>query len=154
MNHWKCYATVFLVLASGGVAAQQKMSQPEAMQQLLNQADQQAAFARGMTFGDRYNEHWHKGMISLPQARKSLAEEWQKLGLSPELAKQVAATYRGDSSGLLSHPPLEGRDEKVVSAMIQQALAAKHYPMANRLLIDYERQRLKLEPMSAQVPTH
>ena len=125
MNHWKCYATMFLVLASGGVAAQQKMSQPEAMQQLLNQADQQAAFARGMTFGDRYNEHWHKGMISLPQARKSLAEEWQKLGLSPELAKQVAATYRGDSSGLLSHPPLEGRDEKVMSTMIQQALAAK-----------------------------
>ncbi|MFK2904242.1 hypothetical protein ISP17_09710 [Dyella ginsengisoli] len=154
MNHWKCFVAMILLLSSGAAAAQQKMSQPEANQQLLDQANQQAAFARGMTFGDRYNEHWHKGMISLPQARKSLAEEWQKLGLSPELAKQVAATYRGDSSAMLNHPPLEGRSEKEVSAMIQQALTAKHYPMANRLLIDYERQRLNLEPMSAQVPTH
>lgn len=107
-----------------------------------------------MEFGDRYNEHWHEGMITLPQARKSLAGEWEKLGLSPELAKQVAATYRDDSSAMLNHPPLEGRSEKEVSAMIQQALVAKHYPMANRLLIDYERHRLNLEPMSAQVPTH
>ena len=153
MKHLKCGAAMILLLASGAAGAQ-KMSQPEAVQQLADQASQQAAFARSMEFGERYNEHWHKGMISLPQARKSLAEEWQKLGLSPELANQVAATYRGDSSALLNHPPLEGRSEKEVSAMIQQALVAKHYPMANRLLIDYERQRLNLEPMSAQVPTH
>lgn len=152
MNYGTCFVATILLLANGAAAAQQ-MSQPEAMQQLMNQASHQAELTRSMAFGDRYNEHWHKGMVSLPQARKSLAEEWQKLGLSPELAKQVAATYRGDSSAMLNHPSLEGRSEKEVSAMIQQALVAKHYPMANRLLIDYERKRLNLEQLSAQVPT-
>lgn len=118
---------MILLLASGAAVAQ-KMSQSEAVQQLADQAGQRAAFSRAMEFGDRYNEHWHQGIISLPQARKSLAEEWQELGLSPEPAKQVAATYRPDSSALLNHPPLEGRSEKEVSAMIQQALVAKHYP--------------------------
>lgn len=154
MKNVTCGAAMVVLLASGAVCAQQKMSQSAAVQQLANQASQEAAFKRGMAFGDRYNEHWEKGMISLPQARKSLAREWEKLGLPKELAEQVAATYRSDSSALLNHPPLEGRTEKDVSAMIQRALEAKHYPMANRLLIDYERQRLNLEPMSAQVPTY
>lgn len=152
MNHRKSCAVMILLLASGAVAARQKMSQPEAVQQLTNQASQQSAFRSGMTFGDRYNDHWQKGMISLPDARKSLAQEWQKLGLTPDQAKLVANTYRGDTNGMVTHPPLEGRSEKEVSQLIQVALVSKHYRAANQLLIDYERLRLNLEPVSAQVP--
>lgn len=154
MKHRKSCAVMILLLASGAVAARQKMSQPEAVQQLTDQASRQAAFRKGMTFGDRYNEHWQKGMISLPDARKSLAQEWQKLGLSPEQAKVVANTYRGDTNGMVTHPPLEGRSEKEVSELIQVALASKRYRAANQLLIDYERLRLHLEPVSAKVDQH
>lgn len=154
MNYRKCSVAVILLLASGAVAAQQQMSQSSAVQQLTDAASRQSAISRGMAFGDRYNEGWEKGMISLPQARKSLAKEWEKVGLSPAQAKMVADTYRADTSALLTHPPLEGRSDKEVSAMIQQALAAKHYRMANQLLIDYERYRLKMEPVSAHAPRH
>lgn len=89
MNDWKCCAAIILVVANGVVAAQ-KMSQMQASRQLLDLATQRAAIGRGMTFGDRYNEHWHKGMVTLAEARKSLAGDWQKLGPSAEQAKVVA----------------------------------------------------------------
>ncbi|MFK2904243.1 hypothetical protein ISP17_09715 [Dyella ginsengisoli] len=149
MNNRKWYVAMILLAASGGVAAQQ-MSQGDANQRLMEQASRQAGMTRADTFGDRYNEHLQKGMISLKDARKSLAAEWQKLGLSPEQATAVASTYRADSSAMLSHPSLERRSDKEVSAMIQQALASKNYRMANQLLIDYERQKLHAEPASAQ----
>lgn len=154
MNHCKYCAALILLLASGAVAAQQRMSQSEAVQRLTDQASRQAGVAHGMTFGDRYNEVWEKGMVTLPAARKSLAGEWQKLGLSPEQAKAVAAAYRPDANAMLTHPPLEGRSNKDISAMIQEALVSKNYRMANRLLIDFERLKLRLEPVSAQAPTH
>lgn len=149
MNNRKWYVAMILLAASGGVAAQQ-MSQGDANQRLMEQASRQAGMTRADTFGDRYNEHLQKGMISLKDARKSLAAEWQKLGLSPEQATAVASTYRADSSAMLSHPSLERRSDKEVSAMIQQALASKNYRMANQLLIDYERQKLHAETASAQ----
>lgn len=151
MNHRKFLAAAVLLLVSGAISAQQRMSQPEANAQLLGDANNRAAFSRSMTFGDHYNENWKKGMVSLPQARKSLAEEWQKLGLSPEQAKTVAAAFRADTTGMVSHPSLKDRGPKEVSAMIQEALVSKHYRLANQLLIDYERQTLNLEPSSAKV---
>lgn len=149
MNNRKWYVAMILLAASGSIAAQQ-MSQGDANQRLMEQASRQAGMNRADTFGDRYNEHMQKGMISLKDARKSLAAEWQKLGLSPEQATAVASTYRADSSAMLSHPSLERRSDKEVSAMIQQALASKNYRMANQLLIDYERQKIHAEPASAQ----
>jgi hypothetical protein len=153
MKHVKCCAAVILILASGTVAARQKMSQPEAVQRLADDASRQAGARRADMFGDRWNDHMHQGMVSLPAARKSLAEEWQKLGLSPEQAKAVASTYRSDNSAMLLHPPLDGRSDKEVSEMIHAALTKKNYRMANQLLIDYERQRLHLEVASAAAPT-
>lgn len=150
MNNRKWHVAMILLMVSGSIAAQQQMSQGEANQRLMEDASRQAGMSRADTFGDRYNEHLQKGMISLKAARESLAAEWQKLGLSPEQATAVASTYRADSSAMLSHPSLERRSDKEVSAMIQQALASKNYRMANQLLIDYERQKLHAEPASAQ----
>jgi hypothetical protein len=149
MNNRKWYAAMILFGACGSIAAQQ-MSQGDANQRLMEQASRQAGMSRSDTFGDRYNEHLQKGMISLAAARKSLAAEWQKLGLSPEQATAVASTYRADTSAMLNHPSLERRSDKEVSAMIQQALASKNYRMANQLLIDYERQKLHVDSASAQ----
>ncbi|WP_017463527.1 hypothetical protein [Dyella ginsengisoli] len=153
MNQWKWCVVGVLVLASGGVAAQ-KLSQAQAADQLMGLASQRAAFSRGMTFGVRYNEHWETGMVTLADARKSLFEDWQKLGLSAAQAKVVADAYVGDTDGMVTHPPLEGRNDEQISAMIRRALSANRYRDANQLLIDYERKRLRMEPVSAKAPSH
>lgn len=150
MNTWKWCLVIVLLSVGSGAAARQQMSQEQANQQLMEDASRRAGLSRADTFGDRYNEHLQKGMISLADARKSLAAEWQKLGLSPEQATAVASTYRADSSALLTHPSLARMSDKEVSAMIQQALASKNYRMANQLLIDFERQKMHAASASAE----
>ena len=84
---------------------------------------------------------WSKG-IPLSVARKSLALEWQKLGLSPALAKNVANSYRAEA---VPHPSVAGRSDQEVSAMIHDALVARKYALANQLLIDFERNKVLLK---------
>ena len=140
--------------ASGAAAAQESSSQGLAAQRAMEDANRRAVMSREDTFRSGNDDAWRSGMITLDAARKSLAREWQKLGLSPELATTVAHAYRADSSTLLSHPPLEGRSDQDVSAMIQRALQSKNYRLANQLLIDFERKKLHAEPVSTKPPSH
>ncbi|HEU4669235.1 MAG TPA: hypothetical protein VFR91_00885 [Dyella sp.] len=153
MNFWKPLA-VLALLGTSGLAIGQEMSQAQAAQRALDDANRRAVMSREEAFHFGNDEAWKSGMITLDSARKSLAQEWQKLGLSQELATTVANTYTADSSRLLHHPPLQGRSDEQISAMIQRALASKNYRMANQLLIDFERKKLHAEPVSATPPSH
>lgn len=152
MKFWKLSA-VLVLLGTCGVAIGQEMSQAQAAQRALDDANRRAVISREESFHFGNDEAWKSGMITLTTARKSLAQEWQKLGLSPEMATTVANTYRADSSRLLSHPSLKGLSNEQISGMIQQALASKNYRMANQLLIDFERKKIHAEPVSARPPS-
>ncbi|MCP1373302.1 hypothetical protein [Dyella lutea] len=154
MNYWKLLVAVVSLGACGVVVGQEASNQGMAAQRALDEANRRAVMSREESFRFGNDQAWKSGMISLATARKSLAKEWEKLGLSPEMATTVANTYRADSSSLLSHPPLEGRSDKEVSGMIQQALVSKNYRMANQLLIDFERKKLHAEPVSSKPPSH
>jgi hypothetical protein len=98
------------------------------------------------------NERWRKSMVSLPQARARLAEEWQHLGISAKDAKVIASAYRPDDANLLQHAPLRGKSGAEIATMLQSALAQKNYRLANQLLIDYERVNVQKDPSATGMP--
>jgi hypothetical protein len=92
------------------------------------------------------NELWMKSMVSLPQARARLAAEWQHLGVSAKDAKVIASAYRPDDAERFQHAPLRGKSDTEIASMLQSALVAKNYRLANLLLIDYERLNVRRDP--------
>ena len=114
----------------------------------LSQQEAHAFAARGdeRRQSDRTaSDLWAKRLRSLPLAREWLALEWQHLGVPADQATVVASAYQGDQPGR-SSLPLKGKSDQEIASMLQGALRAKNYGLADRLLIEYERYRLSPRP--------
>jgi hypothetical protein len=107
----------------------------------------QARNAREMEAGDR--QAWLNSLANQTKLRAKLAEAWQRMGLAPAMAKQVADAYDPELATHMHHTSMRGKSDQEVAGMLQTALSEKHYLIANQLLIDYQRQKLKLAEMSA-----
>lgn len=103
--------------------------------QLQNKADQVAE-------GDR--QAWLNSSASLVKLRAKLAEAWQGMGMSPQGAKVVADAYDPTFASHMHHASLRGKSDQEVAQMLQAALKDKHYLVADQLLIDYQREKLRL----------
>lgn len=103
--------------------------------QAQNKADQ---FAEG----DR--QAWLNASANLAKLRAKLAEAWQGMGMSPQGAKLVADAYDPNFAAHMHHASLRGKSDQEVAQMLQAALKDKHYLAADQLLIDYQREKLRL----------
>ena len=109
-------------------------------QEMLDREMQNAA--RDMEEGQRRS--WLDSMANLAKLRIKLAEAWQGMGMSPQGAKVVADAYDPNLAARMHHESLRGKSDEEVAEMLQSAIRQKHYLSANQLLIDYERNRLRI----------
>jgi hypothetical protein len=56
----------------------------------------------------------------------------------------VADSYDPTLASQMHHTSLRGKTDAEVAGLLQSALAANHYLVADQLLIDYQRQKLSL----------
>jgi hypothetical protein len=87
-----------------------------------------------------------KSLATMNKLRAKLAEAWQTLGMSPQAAQTVAAAYQPQLAENVNHhhPSLRGKSDEEVAAMLQSALSSKNYILADQLLIDRQREQLRL----------
>jgi hypothetical protein len=97
---------------------------------------------RDMEEGQRRS--WLNSMANLAKLRIKLAEAWQGMGMSPQGAKVVANAYEPNLAAHMHHESLRGKSDEEVAGMLQSAIRQKHYLSANQLLIDFERNRLRI----------
>lgn len=109
-------------------------------QEMLNREMQNAA--REMEVGERRS--WLNSIANLAKLRIKLAEAWQSMGMSPQGAKEVANAYDPNLATRMHHESLRGKSDEEVAEMLQSAIREKHYLGADQLLIDYERNRLRI----------
>jgi hypothetical protein len=142
---------VALAMAAPGAFAQHQ-SRPQlppggrapTMQDVYNR---QARNARDMEVGDR--QAWLNSLANQNKLRAKLAEAWQGMGVAPGTAKTIADAYDPEMASQMHHTSMRGKSDQEVAVMLQSALTAKHYLVANQLLIDYQREKLKLAEMTA-----
>ncbi|SEJ01351.1 hypothetical protein [Frateuria terrea] len=136
-------------------AQQQTRPQPSlsAVQRQQQQNRQVADYAKTSQLGNE--QALRNGMTNQTKLRDKLAEAWRGMGLSPQAAKTVADAYDADLASQMHHTSIRGRSDQEVAAMLQSALAAKHYLVADQLLIDYQRAKLNLAEMGkSDAATH
>lgn len=143
-------AVLALTISTAFAQQQQPQSDPNAdmmrrqqdtyNRQLQNKADQ---FAEG----DR--QAWLNSAANLAKLRVKLAEAWQGMGMSPQGAKFVADAYDPNLAFHMHRASLRGKSDQEVAQMLQSALKDKHYMMADQLLIDYQREKLRLGASAA-----
>lgn len=109
-------------------------------QEMLDREMQNAA--RDMEEGQRRS--WLDSIANLAKLRIKLAEAWQGMGMSPQGAKVVANAYDPNLAARMHHESLRGKSDEEVAEMLQSAIRQKHYLSADQLLIDYERNRLRI----------
>ena len=109
-------------------------------QEMLDREMQNAA--RDMEGRER--QSWLDSIANLAKLRIKLAEAWQGMGMSPQGAKVVADAYDPNLAARMHHESLRGKSDEEVAEMLQSAIRQKHYLSANQLLIDYERNRLRI----------
>lgn len=97
--------------------------------------------------GDR--QAWLNSSANLVKLRAKLAEAWQGMGMSPQGAKFVADAYDPTFASHMHHASLRGKSDQEVAQMLQAALKDKHYLAADQLLIDYQREKLRLGSSAA-----
>jgi hypothetical protein len=61
----------------------------------------------------------------------------------------VADAYDPNLAQHIHHAQLRGKSDQEIAQMMQDALKEKRYMDANQLLIDYQRQKLKLSETTA-----
>lgn len=140
-----------LALAAPAIHAQQRpgsLPGGSSMQNLQrNNARAAAQNAQSTEYGDR--QAWLDSMASLAKLRAKLAEAWQNMGMSPQGAQFVAAAYDPALASRIHHARIRGKSDQEIAQMMQDALKEKRYMDANQLLIDYQRQKLKLSETTA-----
>jgi hypothetical protein len=109
--------------------------------------NRQARNAREMQSGDR--QAWLNSLANQTKLRAKLTEAWQGMGLAPAMAKTIADAYDPQMASRMHHTAMRGKSDQEVAAMLQTALTAKRYLVANQLLIDYQREKLNLAEMTA-----
>ena len=109
-------------------------------QELMNSQVQNTL--HDMERGER--QAWINSMANLSKLRLKLAEAWQVMGMSSQGAKAVADAYDPGLAAGIHHEPLHGKSDEQVAAMLQDAIRQKHYLSADQLLIDYQRDKLRM----------
>lgn len=135
------------VVAPGAFAQQKPKPQPDTRATMQDVYRSQARGAKEMEAGDR--QAWLNSLANQTKLRAKLAEAWQGMGLSPQAAKTIADAYDPQMASQMHHTSMRGKSDQEVAALLQSALTAKHYLVANQLLIDYQREKLKLGEMVA-----
>ncbi|MBQ4856000.1 hypothetical protein IMW82_15125 [Rhodanobacter sp. B2A1Ga4] len=107
-----------------------------------NELRMRANWYNDLQHGDRQTSI--NSLANLTKLREKLAEAWQTLGLSPPVAKAVAAAYQPNFSLNSRRASLLGKSDEEIAALIQSSLAKKDYLLANQTLIDLQTKRMKL----------
>lgn len=133
------------VVAPGVFAQQQSRPNPPpgtrspTLQDVYNR---QARNAKEMQVGEY--QAWRNSLTNQTKLRAKLAEAWQGMGVAPQAAKTIADAYDPELASHMHHTPMRGKSDQEVAALLQSALAAEHYLVADQLLIDYQREKLSL----------
>lgn len=142
----KMFILLTAVLAAPALHAQQRSREQLPQQSLRILQEQQARQAaesyRSLERGDQ--QAWIHSIANQQKLRAALVAAWQQLGMSPQAAQVVASAYKPERAQRLHHASLRGKDDQQIAAMLQSALHDKDYLLANQLLIDYQRERLRL----------
>lgn len=145
MNRNLLFAAVLVLAAPVAFAQQQPQRDPMQDMMRRQQESNQRQFdnnQREFVRGD--HQAWLNSMANLTKLRAKLTEAWQGMGMSPQGAKLVADAYDPNLAARLRHVSLRGKSDQDVAQMMQLALKEKRYLDANQLLIDYQREKLKL----------
>ncbi|MEI7037843.1 hypothetical protein [Fulvimonas yonginensis] len=131
--------------------AQQQPQRDTTQQSMRNIQELHQREARNMQSDLERGDHqaWLNSMKNLTRLRARLAEAWQSMGMSPQGAQVVANAYDPDRSNGYRQP-LHGKSDQEVADMMRAALAAKDYQKADQLLIDYQREKLRLSESAPQ----
>lgn len=98
--------------------------------------------AHNLEQGER--QSWLNAMANLAKLRLKLAEAWQGMGVSPEGAKVIADAYDPNVAAGMHHASLRGKSDQEVAQMLQSSVKEKKFMIADQLLIDYQRQKLRM----------
>ncbi|WP_426688146.1 hypothetical protein [Rhodanobacter ginsengiterrae] len=147
MNRNFLFAMGLTLLAPAAVAQMAAKLDPGSAGQVVQN---QEAVDRAMQNAAREMEtaqrrSWLNAMANLAKLRVKLAEAWQAMGMSPQVAKVVADAYDPNLAARMHPESLRGKSDAQVAEMLQSAIREKHYLSANQLLIDYERNRLRMD---------
>jgi hypothetical protein len=146
MNRNVLFAMGLTLLAPAAWAQTAAKLDPGSAAQVARNQEMQS---RQMQSATRYMEEaerrsWLKSTANLAKLRVKLAEAWQSMGLSPQGAKVVADAYVPNLVARMRHDLARGKSDEGVAEMLQSAIRQKRYLEADQLLIDYERNRLRL----------
>jgi hypothetical protein len=137
-----------LVLALPALHAQQAtQQQPNAQSQYNIQQNQLRQLQHSADTIQRNDLTYSiKSLATMNKLRAKLAEAWQTLGMSPQAAQALAAAYQPQLAENVNHrhPSLRDKSDAEVAAMLQSALEKKNYILADQLLIDRQREQLRL----------
>jgi hypothetical protein len=147
----KRHGGFFLVLAllAPAAFAQPQSTTPSSSQhqQEMNMQRQGAHIAKSTELGDR--QAARDSLANLAKLHAGLAQAWQHMGLSPEAAQRVANAYDPNLASQMHHTSLHGKTDDQIAGLLRDAVAANHFLVADQLLIDYQRQKLSMNEMTA-----
>ncbi|NUR24237.1 hypothetical protein [Frateuria sp.] len=148
-----------LMLAAPAALAQQQNqpSQDQVAEQMMRMHQEQLnrqAQNTATNFARGDHQAWLNSMANLTRLRTKLAEAWQGMGMSPQGAKVVADAYDPEWASHAHHVSLRGKTDQEVAQLMQAALKDKRFLDADQLLIDYQRQKLRLGELSSIQETH
>jgi hypothetical protein len=146
MNRNVLFAMGLTLLAPAAWAQTAAKQDPGSASQVIRNQEREH---REMQNATRYMEEaerrsWLKSAANLAKLRVKLAEAWQSLGLSPQGANLAAKAYDPNLAARMHHDLTRGKSDEEVAQMLQSAIRQKRYLEADQLLIDYERNRLRL----------
>jgi hypothetical protein len=118
-------------------------SQDEVMRRQRMEYRQVLNAARTADLGER--QSWLNSMANLDKLHTKLAEAWQAMGMSPQGAQVVANAYDPSLATHAHHASLRGKSDEEVAGLLQSAIRQKNYLAADQLLIDYQRNRLRID---------
>lgn len=151
MNRLSFFIVLLALAAPAAFAQQQRQQETSPAQSMRNLEEMRARTAmhnaRATELGDR--KAWLDSMANLTKLRTKLAEAWQGMGMSPQGAKVVADAYDPNLAQHIHHAGLRGKSDQEIAQMMQEALKEKRFMDADQLLIDYQRQKLKLSETNA-----
>lgn len=140
-----CLALLALAAASTSLAQQQNQESNQSAHdaQMQQAAQTHMRYDAAENAWDRgYDQRSVKAMADLPKVRAHLTKVWQHFGMSAKDAEMIASGYRVSDADLNRVSSLSGKSDEQIASMLQSALAAKNYALADQLMINYERKRI------------
>lgn len=147
MSRRSVYFAAMLVMAAPAAFAQHRASSeggdPLTIQARQEQLNRQA-LSNSIDTEQANRQAWLNSLTNVTKLRAKLAGAWQALGLPAQQAKLIADAYDPELATQMHHTSVRGKSDQEVAHMMQAALTDKHYLAANQLMIDYQREKLRL----------